>query len=201
MVHSMTVGNDNPSWIENVLTTQNFWPLLEKHSPPSFLCKFYQLSVCVCQVANVYVYSAGIPNGFVCVCVRMHANSMLFWLNHDLLLSEVLHPIKHDAQNIMSIQWMCPISWQILTHTSGGSKLLYLGDNEHKSGSIFYYYHMIGRKDRWRRGVCFQEEVKKGLPVLSGLMRILHVTTMVWRRVADCYTSRFASFHHIESQV
>lgn len=49
---------------------------------------------------------------------------------------------------------------------------------------------MIWRKDRWRRGVpCFQEEVGKGLPMRSGLMRILHVTTTVWRWVADHYTS------------
>lgn len=73
MVPSVTVGNDNPSWIENVLITQNFWPLLEKHSPSSFLCKFYQLSLCVCHMADVHVYSVAIPNGYVCVCMHVHA--------------------------------------------------------------------------------------------------------------------------------
>ena len=65
----MTVGNENPPWIKNVLTTPNFWPLLEKHSPSSFLYKFYQLSVCVCHMANVYIYSVVTPNVCLCMCV------------------------------------------------------------------------------------------------------------------------------------
>jgi len=56
-------------------------------------------------MADVHVYSVAIPNGYVCVCMHAHAcKQYAFLINYDLLLSEMLYPIKHDAQNIMSIQ-------------------------------------------------------------------------------------------------
>lgn len=68
----MTAGNFNSYWVENVHTTRKLpaTPGEAWSTPPSSVNSI-KLSVCVCHMANVYVYSAVIPNGYM--CVRMYA--------------------------------------------------------------------------------------------------------------------------------
>lgn len=61
----MTFGSDSPYGVGNEHTACKLSAGSWKSMVHSLVCELYQLSVCVCNIANVYVSSVVIPKGCV----------------------------------------------------------------------------------------------------------------------------------------